>query len=199
MTETRITVARWSFDRLLPVWSNTASFTTWRDSWSNYPARLTPQTDSKGYEYVLEDLEDLAVEASAADWPGPGLPPSIEAVRSAHAVIRETAEVFPAPEVTARETGTVLLLWHAPGGFLSIEVGDSKFGLVGARDGLPSLRVNGEIAEIRDFLPHRPASPATSVRESSASFARRAITHMLAASNAITRGSAGVGQPTTSH
>jgi hypothetical protein len=103
------------------------------------------------YRFVVEDLADIA--SAVSDWDEDGLPPSAEAVRGAMQVLTRTAEVLPAPEISALPNGTLLMLWHGRAGFMSLELGASEYGLLVTADGKPSIRRNGTSEELQASLP----------------------------------------------
>jgi len=125
------------------------------------------------YAYSWEDLHEIA--NSIADWDGEdGAPPTAGSLSWAARIIARTQEIVPAPEVSSLENGTVLLLWKMSGGFFSVEIGDDKYGLIGLRDGFPSVRMNGQAADLIASIP-APRSAVRSV-DSSASDWRRVVT-----------------------
>lgn len=181
----RLTVARWRWDESAPVWSATASYSTWRASHQPYRSYEQQLSDRIGYQYVWEDLVEIA--ASAQDWPDGEIPPSQSAIRSVSDVISQTADVLPPPEITARETGTILILWPAPEGFMSLEVGTETFGLLGSRHGYPSLRVNGALTELQRYLPHRRTESLSAGGQGQSSWEQRALAHWTDGTAAISR------------
>lgn len=137
--------SRWS--------SQVVARVTWKHGpESNSALRRSPVVRSDEYQFAIEDLHDLAAiaERTADD---ASVQPSAEAVKMAESVVHRVAGAYPAPEVTVRETGTVLLLWHDGTGFISIEVGATHFGLVSSRSGYPSIRINGSNDDLMNEIP----------------------------------------------
>lgn len=110
------------------------------------------------YAYSWEDLSDIDVAASTGKWDSQdGAPPTSSSI-SWTARIMALLQEMPAPEVSALENGTMLLLWKVSDGFLSVEIGDNKYGLIALREGLPSVRMNGETVDLVASLPDRRRS-----------------------------------------
>lgn len=112
-------------------------------------------TLSRAYRYVMEDVADLYEAAAHPADDDDELPPSRHALGYATQVISQIIGAYPPPEVTARESGTILLLWHDEHGFVSIEIGDEEFGLVGSRVGYPSVYINDRNEHLRSQIPRR--------------------------------------------
>ena len=108
------------------------------------------------YSYSWEDLHDIAASTEAWD-SHDGAPPTPRSISWAAKVMSLFHEM-PAPEVSSLENGTMLLLWKVSDGFLSVEIGDDKYGLIALREGLPSVRMNGETVDLVASLPDRRRS-----------------------------------------
>lgn len=133
--------------------NSTARFASW--TWAEHSTLSIPASNpaAVGYSYVWEDLSEIA--SSIETWSDDGLAPSAGAIRAAVQVIRQTESFYPAPEITALDNGTLLIFWHAERGYLSLELGSDQFGLLGTREGFPSLRKNGDSAALLAALPQR--------------------------------------------
>lgn len=147
----------WHYGALSWNPSRASTSATWVRNRAHASHRPTT-VQQPAYDYAWEDLRELQEMAGA--WDEEGLAPSQEALVWAGAVLSRTMGAFPPPEVTSRESGTVLLLWRMTTGFLSIEIGAEQFGLIGYREGYPSLRSNGRTNELLSYVPKRQVSAA---------------------------------------
>jgi hypothetical protein len=185
MMESRELVAsHFSIGKVSPTATQTSRVESWQSKPGQAKGRSTAVA-SYDYSYALEDLVDLMREST--DWTEEGLPPSPEALRCAVRVIADVAGAFPPPEVTSRENGTVLLLWHDDRGFISIEIGEREFGLVSSRQGFPSLYINDNNRDLVRQIPRRAQMEIESTNDVAITSRSAYPTFTQAVANAVSR------------
>jgi hypothetical protein len=135
---------------VVPSRNSTSRFAYWLP-YVDASGQSTPDLSAEEYRFVWEDLQDIA--ATVANWDQPGLPPSAETIGNALSVLTGTMGALPAPEISALENGTLLMLWYGRRGFMSLELGASEYGFVITSEGRQSIRRNGQTDELKDILP----------------------------------------------
>lgn len=180
-------LSRQDFDIAVNIWADTSAS---RNKFVVRTSKIPAQTPDTGFAFAFEDLQEIFEAAEHWEESGEhGLPPAISALTYAREVLTSVAGLFPAPEITTREHGTILMLWHDDSGFISIEIGGSEFGLISAKSGYPSVRINGMNNDLMNQIPRHyqsltsrgtlPSQVSTGVIESFRDLTQSAISRIM--------------------
>ncbi len=104
--------------------------------------------------YVTLLEEELAHLSELEDgWAGPdSLAPTQQTVNHVQVLLETHLSYLPFPDITPNENGTVSLEWFRDSGYVLLEVGLTKYGLIISNRKLGSVFRNGLVSELVPLL-----------------------------------------------